>query len=122
MKSNSFISIICVLAVIGGLILSSCEVTEAEEGTTNEGTIRLMNNSTNVIIVYYAIERFGTVMEEMHVNINPGALATTILNRGSYTIYLEDQHGDGWETRFNVNVIRDRTVDVRFPSDFKVAN
>ena len=126
MKKSIFFCIFLILAVLGGLIFSGCELTEASEGTINgntisEGTIRLMNNSTNVIIVYWAIERGGGIIEESHININPGASSTTIINTGFYIIYLEDQHGDGWETRSSVNVRRDQTVDVKFPSDFRVA-
>ena len=122
MKRNIFFCIFLFLVILGGLISSSCEVTEPGEGTTREGIIRLMNNSTNVIIVYWAIERSGRIIEENHININPGASATAIINTGFYTIYLEDQYGDGWETRSSVNVNRDRTVEVRFPGDFRVSN
>ena len=106
------------MAILGGLIFSGCG--ELESG---EGTIRLMNNSTNVIIVYWAVESsFGRIIEERHININPGASATTLINTGFYTIYLEDQHGDGWETKSSVTVRKDETVEVRFPADFRVAN
>ena len=122
MKKINFCNIFLVLAVLGGLILSSCEVTETGEGTVNEGTIILMNKSTNVIIVYWAVEQGGRIIEENHININPGASASIIINTGSYTIYLEDQYGDGWETISSVTVSRDTIVEVRFPSNFKVAN
>ena len=119
MKKNIFFSIFC-LAVLGWLILSGCKVTEIEAGI---GTIRLMNNSTNVIIVYWAAERGGNTVRESRTQINPGASATISIDTGStYDIYLEDQFGDGWETRSWVRVRKDETVQVSFPSDFKVSN
>jgi len=118
MKKKMFSCQLLILTILSGLIFSGCE--EIESG---EGTIRLMNNSTNVIIVYCAVENsFGRIIEESHININPGASVGTIINTGIYTIYLEDQHGDGWETKSNVILHKDRTVEVRFPTDFKVAN
>ena len=119
MKKNIFSCVLIILAVLGGLILlPGCEVTEA-----GEGTLRLINNSTNVIIVYWSAEQHGDTVEESHTRINPGTSAAISLRSGIfYTIYLEDNYGDGWETRTSVFVSRDKTVEVRFPGDFRVSN
>ena len=97
--------------------MSSCEVIEA--GT---GAIRLVNNSTNVIIVYWSAERGGNTVDESHIRINPGASSTVSISTGFYTIYLEDNFSDGWETISTFTVRKDETVEVRFPNDFRVAN
>ena len=96
MKKVNFFCMFFFLAIFGWFILFSCE--EIEPGTVREGTIRLMNNSTNVIIVYWSAERGGNPIEESHTRINPGASTTIRLNSGYfYTIYLEDHYGDGWK-------------------------
>jgi len=117
MKNNIFISLFCVLAVLGGLIFSSCE--EIEAGT---GTIRLTNNSTNVIIVYWAAEKGGKPVGESRTRINPGASAAANVDTGFYTIYLEDNYGDGWVTKISYTVKKEETTQVSFPSDFKLSN
>ena len=123
MKKSIFFSIFVVLIVLAGLILTGCEATEIGEGTINEGTIRLINNSTNVIIVYWSAEQRGDIIVENHTRIDPGSsVAVSIRSGYFYTIYLEDNYGDGWETKNSVFINRDRTVEIRFPSDFTVSN
>ena len=115
MKKIHFLFV--VLIVLGGLMLSSCE--EIEAGI---GTIQLVNNSSTRI-VYWTAEKGGRTIGEARVNVFPGNSATATIDSGvSYTVYLENEYGDGWVTRNTFTVRKDETTVLRFPADFKVSN
>ena len=117
MKRNILWGIFLGLAVLGGLMLSGCE--EIEAGI---GTIKLLNKSSNVTINYWAIESGTTIKWETHSYIFAGSSASHEIDTGFYSIYLEDTDGDGWVTKTTHTVKKDKTVEVKFPGDFKVSN
>jgi hypothetical protein len=117
MKKNIYLGLFFVLAVLAGLMLSSCE--QLEEGI---GTIKLTNNSTNVRITYWCIEKSGSRVWETQISLSPGYYTSRNIDTGFYTIYLEDNDGDGWVTKNSFTVKKDETVEVKFPGDFKVSN
>jgi len=120
MKKNIFIGLFFVLAVLAGLTLSSCNAEPLEDGI---GTLKVTNNSSNVIIVYVSLEQSNSSVASAHVNIYPGSSGNfNDIKTGSYTVYIEDSDGDGWVTKSSITVKKDATVEVKFPSDFKVAN
>ena len=97
MKKNIFWGFFLVLAVFGGLMLSSCNIEATESG---EGKIKIVNSSNNVIITYISVERGSTkvMTSTPGTSINPGSSITTNpLTTGSYRVYLEDNFGDGWK-------------------------
>jgi hypothetical protein len=118
MKKNIFFSLFLILAVLGGLMLSSCDGEKLEDGV---GTIKLINNS-NVRISYWSLEKGGKTVWETHSSINSGSSASYETDTGSYTIYLEDTDGDGWITKTTHTVKKDEIVEVKFSADFKVSN
>ena len=68
-------------------------------------------------------DQYGDTVVESRTRINPDSSAIVSVKSGSfYTIYLEDHHGDGWETKSRVFVSKDKTVEVKFPNDFMVSN
>ena len=115
MKRNHFFWPFFVLAVLGGLMLSSCEGTTLEAGI---GTIKLTNNS-NVRISYWSLEQGRKTVWETRSPIHSGASGSCQIDSGFYTIYLEDVDGDGWVTKTSHTVKKDETVVVKFPSDFR---
>jgi len=122
MKKNIFLGFFLVLAVFGGLLLSSCDIEATESG---QGTIKIVNNSNNVRITYISVERGSTKVQTSNpgLSINPGgSITTNSLTTGSYSVYIEDNYGDGWLTISNVTVRKDQSVEVRFPNDFKPSN
>ena len=118
MKKNIFLGLFFALAILGGLMFSSCEFEQLENGI---GIIKLTNNS-NVRISYWSAERGGKTVGETHTPIYPGYSASATVDTGFYTIYLEDVDGDGWVTKTTHTVKKDETVEVKFPADFKVSN
>ena len=117
MRKNIFFNLFFVLAVLAGLMLSSCGE-GLEEGI---GTITLTNNSTNVVISYWSLEQSDKeTVWETHSPIDPGSSASHQIDSGIYKIYLEDTDGDGWLTKTTYTVRKDKTVVVKFPSDFNV--
>jgi len=118
MKRNIFHSLFFVLAVLAGFMLSSCDIEQLEDGI---GTIQLTNNSS-VRISYWCIEKGSQRVWETRSSIYSGSSASHEIDTGFYKIYLEDADGDGWETKNSHTVKKDQTVEVKFPSDFKVSN
>jgi hypothetical protein len=117
MRKLIFLSIFFILATIGGLLLFSCEPLES-----GVGIIKVTNNSTNVRIVYISVERANTIVMETWPNILPGGSAPVSVESGFYTLYLEDNYGDGWVTKISHTVRKDETTEIRFPSDFNGSN
>jgi len=107
-----------VLAVLGGLMLSNCKSDGLEDGI---GTIKLTNNS-KVRISYWSLEKGGKTVWETRSSIYSGSSGSCQIDTGSYTVYLEDVDGDGWVTKTTYTVKKDETVEVKFPSNFKVSN
>ena len=120
MKRNIFFGLFVVLAVLGGSIFFGCNYEPLEDGI---GTIILRNNSSNVIISYWAVERNGKTVGETRTPIFPGHSASAALSTGYYKIYLEDDvFGDSWLTKTTHTVRKDGTVEIKFPGDFNVSN
>jgi len=102
------------------MLSSGCETSGLENGT---GTLKLTNNSTNVLIVYISLEKGSTIKAEARVSISPGSYTyLTDMKTDFYTVYVEDSDGDGYVTKNTVAVRKDATVEVKFPGDFKAAN
>jgi len=118
---RTFFRVFFVLAVLGGLMLSSCDNKGIETEEDGVGLIKLINNS-NVTIIYWTAKKSGNKVGESRTPIYSGSSASATINTGSYTIYLEDVDGDGWETRTPYAVKKDKTVEVKFPNDFKLSN
>ena len=118
MKKKHFVGLFFVLAVLGGLMLSSCDGETLEKGL---GTIKLTNTSS-VRIGYWSLEKGGKTVWETRSAISSGSSGSCQIDSGFYTIYLEDVDGDGWVTKTSHTVKKDETVEVKFPSDFKLSN
>ena len=120
MKKNIF-CLFFVLAVLTGLILSSCgEIEELENGI---GTVILLNNSSNVIIGYWSLEKNRKMVWDTHSFVYPRSSGSHQIDSGYYSIYLEeDVTGYGWITKNTLTVKKDETVEIKFPSDFIFLN
>ena len=101
-------------ALLAGIALSACEFSVLEDGI---GTVKLVNNSSNVIVVYWSIEKSGAAIWEGHGRIYPGqSAAQSIDSSMGIKVYVEDD--DGWLSKASYTVKKDETVTVRFPGDF----
>jgi hypothetical protein len=119
MKRNTLFLSVLALAMLVGLALSSCEFETLEDGI---GTIKLKNNSQNVMIVYWSLENSGKTIWEGRSTIYPGNYATHDTRSAfGIQVYLEDNDGDGWLSKNSYTVRKDETVEVKFPSDFSFA-
>jgi hypothetical protein len=116
MKRNTLFLGVVALAMLGGLALSGCDT--LEDGT---GTIKLTNNSTNVLVVYWSLEDFGKTIWQSQVTLSPGQSVSHDMDSAiGISVYLEDNGGIGWISKKSYTVEKDKTVVVKFPSDFNV--
>jgi hypothetical protein len=87
------------------------------------GTIKLTNNSRNVLIVYWSLEKnfsdSNPIWEDNQVTLYPGESVFHEMNSAiGIKVYLEDDDGIGWITNESYTVRKDKTVEVKFPTDF----
>jgi hypothetical protein len=121
MKKNTLFFGAVALAVIVCLALSGCE--PLEQGI---GTVKLTNNSTNVTITYWSLERGSTKIWDEHITIGPGGSATHDMGTDvGIKIYLEDlayivgnEVRTGWLSKVSYTVKKNETIEVKFPTDF----
>ncbi|GHU08230.1 hypothetical protein FACS1894151_03780 [Spirochaetia bacterium] len=89
------------------------------------GVVKLINNSQNVTIVYWSIEKNGQhdpPLWEEHRNISPRTSASHEMeNVTGIKVYLEIETEDddyGWLTKSSYSVEKNKTVEIKFPGDF----
>jgi hypothetical protein len=114
MKKNTLFCGVLTLAMLACLVLSGCE--PLEQGI---GTIKLINNSQNVIVVYWSLERGSKTLWEGDSTIYPGGSASHNMETDvGIKVYVEDKEGDGWLSDDSYTVKKNETVEVKFPTDF----
>ncbi|MDR1748185.1 MAG: hypothetical protein LBR47_03920 [Spirochaetaceae bacterium] len=119
MKKRFFWSLFFSLAILGGVMLSGCNLQPEEDGF---GILKLTNNSS-VRIIYVSIEHGGSKVAEADTSIYSGSYRNFPNTKtGSYTVYVEDSDGDGYVTRSSVRIKKDAVTEVEFIADFKAAN
>jgi hypothetical protein len=111
-RSASFLGVL-VLAMLAGLALSGCDT--LEDGI---GTVKLTNKS-DIIVVYWSLEKFGETIWEGRSTVYPGGSASQDTQTAlGIKVYVEDSDGDGWLSDTSYTVKKDETVEVKFHKDF----